>query len=62
MATGVCGGFEEDEVPPEARSGAVWELYKEMVDEGWTVDCSGYTTSFRVTFPQVSRRSLKSRV
>ena len=52
VEAGACGGLEQDEMAPSARSGAVWALYHELEKEGWSVDSNGYTTSFRVKFPQ----------
>ena len=47
---GAIGGMEEDALPPEERSGALWDLYRRLIAEGWACDPKGYTTSFRIKF------------
>lgn len=44
-----------DHVAPAERPGALWDLFRRLYDEGWACDADGYTTSFRVPFPQVER-------
>ena len=33
-------------LPPEERSGALWDLYRRLRAEGWQCDAKGYVTSF----------------
>lgn len=35
-------------LPPEKRDGTLWNLYCEMVADGWKIDTRDYTTNFRV--------------
>ena len=51
-AGGAIGPLEENELAPAARTGALWELYRELTAAGWACDANGYAASFRVKFPQ----------
>ncbi|KAG2486320.1 hypothetical protein HYH03_015024 [Edaphochlamys debaryana] len=42
-----CGGVEQDVTPPAKREGPLWDLYRKLSAEGWSLDANGYTTSFR---------------
>ncbi|GLC33935.1 hypothetical protein PLESTB_000819800 [Pleodorina starrii] len=44
----VAGSLEQDAVQPNDRSGPLWDLYRKLASEGWSLDANGYTTSFRV--------------
>jgi hypothetical protein len=37
----------QDTVVPEKREGALWDMYRSLQADGWSLDASGYTTSFR---------------
>lgn len=44
----VAGGVEQDAVPPSERKGSLWDFYRQLQADGWSLDANGYTTSFRV--------------
>ncbi|GIM06259.1 hypothetical protein Vretimale_10615 [Volvox reticuliferus] len=45
---GVAGSVEQDAVQPKDRAGPLWDMYRKLLADGWTLDANGYTTSFRV--------------
>ena len=40
----------DSHTPLEERQGRLWDLAKELVEEGWVIDTAGYNTCFRVSF------------
>ena len=43
-----AGPPDNDGTAPSARSGKLWELYKQLQDDGWSLDAISYTTNFRL--------------
>ncbi|KXZ54955.1 hypothetical protein GPECTOR_3g123 [Gonium pectorale] len=43
-----AGPITQDAVPPAEREGPLWDLYRKLQADGWSLDANGYTTSFRV--------------
>ena len=42
-----AGPPDTDAVPPSERPGTLWELYRQLDSEGWSLDAFSYTTNFR---------------
>lgn len=42
-----AGPANQDCIEPAARQGVLWAWHKELKADGWTLDATGYTTSFR---------------
>ena len=38
----------QDATPPERRSGLLWQHYGELIDQGYRLDATSYTTAFRM--------------
>lgn len=43
--------------PPEKRDGSLWQLYNQMIAEGWTIDARDYTTNFRVDVKKTEHKT-----
>ncbi|GAX80007.1 hypothetical protein CEUSTIGMA_g7446.t1 [Chlamydomonas eustigma] len=43
-----AGPVYQDIIEPEKREGLLWTFYRELKQQGWTIDANGYTTSIRV--------------
>ncbi|KAL6759566.1 hypothetical protein V8C86DRAFT_1807886 [Haematococcus lacustris] len=43
-----AGPPQQDACAPGARQGALWEWFRSLEAQAWSLDASGYTTSFRV--------------
>jgi len=43
-----AGPSGQDDVAPDARVGALWDVYRQCLRDGFTCDASGYTTLVRV--------------
>ncbi|KAG2432634.1 hypothetical protein HXX76_008974 [Chlamydomonas incerta] len=43
-----AGSIDQDATPPQDRKGPLWDLYRTLHADGWSLDANGYTTSFRV--------------
>ena len=46
-ACAAAGPPDTDSIPPAERPGILWELYRELAADGWSLDAFSYTTNFR---------------
>ncbi|CAD7696486.1 unnamed protein product [Ostreobium quekettii] len=47
----VVGPHQQESRPPEDRAGLLWDLYRDLLKDGWNIDARGYTTCLRIKSP-----------